>query len=142
MLLPHAEMRTLLESVVVTLESISDTISHGIDRVKYFMTVSNEIVAQRLNHVNDLLLRASKKRDQVIEILGRRDVSPEMVDTILAELASDLHTVKNIFADDKWGDDDSLRAAETLMSALVGRVRSVNQIVHRDFTEKLKKTRQ
>lgn len=92
---------------------------------------------RELNHVNDLLLRASKKRDQVIEILGRRDVSPEMVDTILAELASDLHTVKYIFADDKWGDDDLLRAAETLTSALVRGMRSVNQNV-----QKLKKMRQ
>lgn len=47
MLLPRAEMRTFLESLVVTLESFSDTIFHGIDRVKGFMTVSNDRVAER-----------------------------------------------------------------------------------------------
>lgn len=121
MLLPHAELRT-------SLESLADTFYHGIDRVNDFMTVCVDRVAERLNHVNDLLLRASKKRDQVIELLGRRDVSPELVDTLLAELASDLHTVKYIFEDDKWGDDDSLRAAERLTSALVGGMRSVTQL--------------
>ena len=73
-------------------------------------------------------------------LLGRRSVSPDMLDTLLAELARDLHTVKNIFEDDKWGDVHSFKQATGGPAPIEGEVRSVNQILHRNFaTEKLKK---
>ena len=90
---------------------------------------------ERLNHVKGLILRASEKRDQVTAFLGHRDVSPDMLDAQLTELRSDLHTVKNIFEDDKWGDDHSLRVAATIVgkddqslraaAAIAGAVRRV-----------------
>ena len=72
---------------------------------------------EKLNHVKGLILRASEKRDQVLAVLRHRDVSPDMLDAQLAELRSDLHTVKSIFEDDKWGDDHSLKVA----AAIVGK---------------------
>jgi hypothetical protein len=63
-------------------------------------------------------LRALEKRDQVAELLGRRDVSPDTLDTLLADLAGDLDTVKNIFEDDNWGDDDSLREAQRITAVM------------------------
>jgi len=90
---------------------------------------------KKLNHVKGLILRASEKRDQVTAFLGHRDVSPDMLDAQLTELRSDLHTVKNIFEDDKWGDDHSLRVAATIVgkddqslraaAAIAGAVRRV-----------------
>ena len=62
-----------------------------------------------------------------------------MLDTLLADLARDLHKMKKIFEDDKWYDG-GLQECESIVALLDGVVRSVNQIVHRDFApEKLKK---
>jgi hypothetical protein len=109
---------------------VEDTCASGIGRSVVLLAVCVDRSTERLNHVKGLILRASEKRDQVTALLGRRGVSPDMLDTLLAELASDLHTVKNIFEDDKWGDDDSFKEATRIAAAIVGAVRSVTQILH------------
>ena len=137
---PNEEVASSLQKVVTDLEGLTDAFATGIGRSVELLTVCVDRSTERLNHVKGLILRASEKRDQVTALLGRRGVSPDMLDTLLAELARDLHTVKNIFEDDKWGDDDSFKQATRIAAAIEGEVRSVNQILHRNFaTEKLKK---
>lgn len=72
----------------------------------------------RLNHLNGLILRASEKRDRMTELLGRRDVSPDMLDALLADVARDLRTVKDLFDDDKWGDDDAIREHKRIAATI------------------------
>lgn len=127
---PNTEIAFSLQKAVTTLEKLADTFASGIVRSAALLTVSVDRSTERLNHVKGLLLRAAEKRDQVTALLGRRDVSPDMLDVQLAELRSDLHTVKNIFEDDKWGDDDSLRAGKRIAAAIERGVRSLTQILH------------
>jgi hypothetical protein len=60
----------------------------------------------------------------VTALLGQRDVSPDMLDTLLGEVASDLRTVKDFFEDDNWGDNDSLRELKKIMAVREGAERS------------------
>lgn len=87
-----------------------DACCSGVSRIA---TIDVDIQTERTNHVNGLILRASEKRDQVTAYLGHRDVSPDVLDAQLAELRSDLHTLKSILEDDKQEDkrenDPSLR---------------------------------
>jgi hypothetical protein len=122
---------TTLETAAETFEKLADTSASAIGAQVAMLTVIARMI-ERLNHVKCLLLRASEKRDQVTAVLGHRDVSPDMLDAQLAELRSDLHTVKNIFEDDKWGDDHSLRIAAAIAggddhvaAAIAGAVRRV-----------------
>jgi hypothetical protein len=62
-----------------------------------------------------------------------------MLDTLLGELAGELHTVRGIFEDDNWGDDDSLTELKRIMALSEGAVRSATQSLHRHSAlEKLK----
>jgi hypothetical protein len=123
-----------LQNAVTAINGLAGTYAIGIGRSADLMAVCVDRVTERLNHVKGLILRALHKRDQVAELLGRRDVSPDTLDTLLADLAGDLDTVKNIFEDDNWGDDDSLREAERITVVMhesarsLGRAVPINQI--------------
>ena len=54
---------------------------------------------------------------QVTDLLRCRDVPPDTFDNLLAELARDLRTAKNILEDSKW-DDDEVRESSTIMTTL------------------------
>lgn len=115
---PNKEAASTLQNAVTVLEDFADTCARAIGRAREFLTVSVDRSTERLNHIKDLMLSASEKCDRVTELLGRRDVSPNTLDSLLAELASDLHTVKKIFDDDKWGDGDSFREHKRIMAAI------------------------
>jgi hypothetical protein len=59
-------------------------------------------------------------------LLGRRDVSPDMLGTMLIELTGDLDTIKTIFADDDWGDDDSLKEHNRIWAAINDSVKGLS----------------
>jgi hypothetical protein len=122
----NEEVASSFQKAVTTLETAAETFeklaasASAICLEAALLTVSVDRSTERLNHVKGLILRASEKRDQVIELLARRDVSPDMLDAQLAELRNDLRTVKNIFEDDKWGDDEPLREQKRIAAAIEG----------------------
>jgi hypothetical protein len=109
---PNEEVASSFQKAVTNFETAAETFdklasASPFDLQAALQTVSFDRLTERLNHVKGLILRGSEKRDQVTALLGQRDVSPDMLDTLLGELASDLRTVKDLF-EDEWGDDDSL----------------------------------
>ncbi len=126
--MPNQEVASSFDCVV----RLVDACASGVGRSAELLAVCLDRTTERLNHINGLIHRASKKRDQVAELLARRDVSPSMLDILLAELACDLRAVKNTIGDDKWGDDDAFdayREHERILPAIEGAVRSVTQIL-------------
>lgn len=126
---PNEEVASSFQKAVTTFETAAETFDNlasasAFDLLAALLTVSIDRSTERLNHVKGLILRSSEKRDQVTALLGHRDVSPDMLDTLLGELASDLHTVKDIYEDDNWGDDDSLRELKRIMAVREGAERS------------------
>jgi hypothetical protein len=93
---------------------LAETCASEIGRSTELMIVTIDRTVERLNDVKILIIRALEKRNQMTELLGRRDASPDVLDTLVAELASDLHTVGNIFEDDKWGAAGTLRESTRL----------------------------
>jgi hypothetical protein len=87
---PNEEVASSLQKAVTDLEGLADVFVSGIGQAEELLTVCVDRNTERLNHVKGLILRASEKRDQVTELLGRRDVSPDVLDTLLADLARDL----------------------------------------------------
>ncbi len=133
---PNEEVPSSLQKAVTDLEGLADAFDSGIRRSDELLTVCVDRNAERLNHVKGLIVRASEKRDHVTELFGRRDVSPDMLNTLLADLARDLHKMKKIFEDDKW-DDGGLQECESIVASLDGVVRSINQIVHTGKAQKM-----
>jgi len=120
---PNEEVASSFQKAVTTLETVAETTfekcaasASKIGLQAGLLTVSVDKSIERLNHVKGLILRGSEKRNQVTALLGQRDVSPDMLDTLLGELASDLHTVKDIFEDANWGDDDSFEELKRIMA--------------------------
>jgi hypothetical protein len=108
--LPNEEVTSSIKSLLKSLADARASLkAEGLTRVFR--------MADRLRHVNDLILRASEKRDRVSELLSRCDGSPHMLDALLGELASDLHGLKGIFEDNNWRDEDALREREHQLSA-------------------------
>ncbi|MGP0089141.1 MAG: hypothetical protein ACLPKB_04170 [Xanthobacteraceae bacterium] len=88
------------------------------DRSMQLLTIFIEASTQKLTHIQRLIERASKQRDGVTGLLGRRGVSPDMLDTLVSGLANDLDAVKEIFEDNKWGDADLLRESNRIADGI------------------------
>jgi hypothetical protein len=127
---PNEEVASSFQKAVTTFETAAETFdklaasASPFDLQAALLTESFDRLTERLNHLKGLILRGSEKRDQVTALLGQRDVSPDMLDTLLGELASDLRTVKDFFEDDNWEDDDSLRELKKIMAVREGAERS------------------
>jgi hypothetical protein len=112
------EITAVLQNAVTAFEKLADTYVNVGDRSTQLLTTCVDRITDRLNHVQGLLLRAVEKRNQLTTLLGRRDVSPDMLESLLVELTGDLKTIKTIFADDNWGDDASFREHERISAAI------------------------
>jgi hypothetical protein len=117
---PKIQLKTSWDDIIGTLEEFLDTIGGAQLRSTELLAVHLDCFIERINHVQSLILKVSQKRAQVTELLGRRGVSPDRLDALLADLANDLITVKGILGDDKWGDDDAFRKHKRLASVVQG----------------------
>jgi hypothetical protein len=114
-----SEEATLVHQKALTaFEGLANNLTMAIGRSIELLTVRVDRINERLNHVHSLILKVSEKRDQLTNLLGRRDVSPNMFDALIGELTNDLQTVQAIFADDNWGDEDSLKEYNRISSAI------------------------
>jgi hypothetical protein len=122
---PNKEVESSWQSLMRNMEQFIDTYGNAADRSRKLLSVCIDRTGDRLTYVKGLIIKARRKRDQLTELLGRRDVSPDRFDALLVDLANDLNAVKNIFADDKWGDDDALREHKRLRAILHNAVQSL-----------------
>jgi hypothetical protein len=106
------------QQAVTALEEWLNTLTMAFGRSTELLIVRVDRINERLNHVHRLILKVSEKRDQLTSLLGRRDVSTDMFDALIGELTNDLQIVQAIFADDSWGDDNSLKEYKRISSAI------------------------
>jgi hypothetical protein len=122
------EITAVLHNAVTAVENLMYTYVNARNRSTELLTTCIDKTTKWLNHVQGLILRASEKRNQLTTLLGRRDVSSDMLDAMLVELTGDLETIKTIFADDNWGDDDSLRAHDRISAAIKDSLKGLSAV--------------
>lgn len=127
---PNKRANLAVEKAVRSLDELINTLSGGMGRASALLTACVDSSVERLDHVQSLILKASEKRDRITELLGRRPMPTDLLGGLLAELDSDLRTVKNVFADDKWGNDDAYKEQKRITTAISDTMSSLRAARH------------
>jgi hypothetical protein len=99
------------------MESYSGTLFSAYGKATELHLVSIESSSKRLVDVKLLIEKASSKLDEANE-QRRNGASPDRLDALLTEVATELHAVQNIFADDKWGDDEAMKESDRIFQVV------------------------
>jgi hypothetical protein len=122
---PNEVAASSTQKLMKALEAFADTYVSVNRRATDLLYVVFNSVTERLDQVQGLIVRASEKRNQAVELLTQRGVSPDKLDSLVADSISDLNMVKSIFEDDKWGDDDAFDEHKRIMAIISGVVASM-----------------
>jgi hypothetical protein len=102
--LPDEKAALSFQKCVNAIEAFADTCASANYRATDLLYVCLNSATERLDQVQGLILCASQKRNQAVELLTRRAVSPDRLDSLFADSINVLGMVKSIFEDDKCGE--------------------------------------
>lgn len=118
--LSSLEPRADLVKLRVSLDQFGHTLVRATDRTYDLLSVRINNVGSRLDHIDSLLKVVSKKRDELIELLQKKNISSDVPATILRGITDDLETIKSILDKgwDDWDDDESAKEFTKINAAI------------------------
>ena len=114
----NEKLANSIQNATRAVEEFTSVVVAKLDRARELLNVSIDSTNSRLDHIGRLIQMVSKKRCQVFESLRKGNVSWETFETLQAGITSDLETIKNIFEDDNWGNDEAMRQHENIITTL------------------------
>lgn len=104
----NALLNALLAKLVKSLDELGHKLIRATDRSRDLLSVRINDVGSRLDDIDSLLKIVSKKRNEVTELLQKKNISSDISAAILRSITDDLGMIKSILEEDEdWDDDES-----------------------------------
>ena len=105
-------------NAVIAIEEFCHTLTGAVDRSWDLLTVSLDMMNARLADIDRKLVIASKKTRQAYALRLSMWDPVERIDQVLASAQIELDEVAKTFADENWGDTETLVASQNIVSKL------------------------
>jgi hypothetical protein len=114
-----------LEKLKVSLDEFGNTLIRATDRTHELLSVRINHLGLKLEHIDSLLKIVSKRRDEVTELLRKKNTSSDILAATVRSITDDLGTIKSLSAEDEdWADEESGKEFYRINEAITNVFRS------------------